>query len=288
MKRILITGCLGQLGSEIRHLSEQLDEELGLRFYFTDKDDLDITDRGAVCSFIEDNNITIVVNCAAYTAVDKAEENEELCDLLNNTAPEYLAEAVAAMGGTMLQISTDYVFDGCAHVPYDEDAPTNPQSVYGLTKLRGEESVIRSCPGSMVIRTAWLYSSFGNNFVKTMLRLGKEKKEFGVVGDQIGTPTYARDLARTIIHILKHDIIPGVYHYTNEGACSWYDFAQTIHRLSGIDADDCKIKPLHSEDYPVAAKRPHYSILDKTKIKDTYNIDIPWWSDSLKECLKEL
>ncbi len=286
MKRILVTGCLGQLGSELRELAEDFDDNL--EFFYTDKDELDITDRNAVYEFIELNNITIVVNCAAFTAVDKAEEAEELCDLLNHVAPGYLAEAVASVGGTMIQISTDYVFDGTAHSPYDEDAPTNPRTIYGITKLKGEESVIRSCPGSMVIRTAWLYSTYGNNFVKTMLRLGKEKKELGVVADQIGTPTYARDLARAILLILKKDIVPGVYHYTNEGACSWYDFCNAIHRFSGIDNDDCKVRPLHTEEYPVPAPRPHYSVLDKSKIKQTYGIDIPWWSDSLKECIEEL
>ncbi len=286
MKRILVTGCLGQLGSEIRELAHDLDDEF--EFFYTDKDELDITDRSAVYDFIEQNNITVVVNCAAFTAVDKAEDSEELCDLLNNVAPGYLAEAVASMGGSMIQVSTDYVFDGIAHTPYDEDAQTNPQTIYGQTKLRGEENVIRTCPGSMVIRTAWLYSTHGNNFVKTMLRLGKERKELGVVADQIGSPTYARDLAKAILCILQKDIIPGVYHYTNEGVCSWYDFAQAIHRFAGIDAEDCAVRPLHTEEYPVPAPRPHFSVLDKSKIKQTYGIEIPWWSDSLKECIEKL
>ena len=186
----------------------------------------------------------------------------------------------------MIQVSTDYVFDGTGCTPYKEDDATNPQTVYGRTKLAGEESVIRSCAGSMVIRTAWLYSTFGNNFVKTMIRLGKERDALGVVFDQIGSPTYARDLARSIMQIVDKGIIPGVYHFTNEGVCSWYDFTRVIHRLEGIDS--CKVSPIHTEDYPVPAQRPHYSVLDKSKIKETFGIDIRWWEDALKECIKEL
>lgn len=282
---ILITGCKGQLGSEIQRLAEDIDPE-EFQFIFTDKDELDITDRNAVYDFVERNNIGTIVNCAAYTAVDKAEADAELCELLNQAAPTYLAEAIDSMGGSMIQISTDYVFDGTNHRPYTEDDLTNPQGVYGRTKLAGEEGVIRSCVGAMVIRTAWLYSSFGNNFVKTMLRLGKEREVLGVVADQTGTPTYARDLAMAIIEILRQGIIPGVYHYSNEGTTSWYDFTKAIHRIAGINT--CCVKPIHTEDYPTPAKRPHYSVLDKTKIKSTFNISIPWWEDSLKECLKEL
>ena len=282
---ILITGCKGQLGSEIQRLAEDIDPE-EFQFIFTDKDELDITDRNAVYDFVERNNIGTIVNCTAYTAVDKAETDAELCELLNQAAPTYLAEAIDSMGGSMIQISTDYVFDGTNHRPYTEDDLTNPQGVYGRTKLAGEEGVIRSCVGAMVIRTAWLYSSFGNNFVKTMLRLGKEREALGVVADQTGTPTYARDLAMAIIEILRQGIIPGVYHYSNEGTTSWYDFTKAIHRIAGINT--CCVKPIHTEDYPTPAKRPHYSVLDKTKIKSTFNISIPWWEDSLKECLKEL
>ena len=206
--------------------------------------------------------------------------------MLNETAPAYLAEAVASVGGTMIQVSTDYVFDGEAFIPYKEEYPANPQTVYGRTKLAGEENVIRSCAGSMVVRTAWLYSTFGNNFVKTMIRLGKEREQLGVVFDQLGSPTYARDLAQFILTAIEKGIVPGVYHFTNEGVCSWYDFTRTIHKLAGID--DCKVSPIHTADYPVAAKRPHYSVLDKTKVKQTYNIDIRWWEDALKDCIKEL
>ncbi len=286
MKQILVTGCRGQLGSELQKLAPAYDETCV--FHFTDVDELDITDRQAVYDYIEAHSISIVVNCAAFTAVDRAESEPELCDLLNNVAPGYLAEAVESVGGTMIQVSTDYVFDGCGHRPYLEDDPTRPQTVYGRTKLEGEEAVIRTCAGSMVVRTAWLYSTFGNNFVKTMLRLGKERETLGVVFDQVGSPTYARDLAAFILTAIDKGIVPGVYHYTNEGVCSWYDFTRAIHRIAGIEEKNCKVSPIHTEDYPVPAPRPHYSVLDKQKVKDTYGIDIPWWEDSLKECLKEL
>lgn len=286
MKQILVTGCRGQLGSELQKLASAYDETCV--FHFTDVDELDITDRQAVYDYIEAHSISIVVNCAAFTAVDRAESEPELCDLLNNVAPGYLAEAVESVGGTMIQVSTDYVFDGCGHRPYLEDDPTRPQTVYGRTKLEGEEAVIRTCAGSMVVRTAWLYSTFGNNFVKTMLRLGKERETLGVVFDQVGSPTYARDLAAFILTAIDKGIVPGVYHYTNEGVCSWYDFTRAIHRIAGIEEKNCKVSPIHTEDYPVPAPRPHYSVLDKQKVKDTYGIDIPWWEDSLKDCLKEL
>lgn len=282
---ILVTGCHGQLGSEIRQLAEDLDED-EFRFFYTDIQELDITNREAIYRYIEQNSIGVVVNCAAFTAVDKAESEPERCDLINHVAPGYLAEALASVGGGMIQVSTDYVFDGTACRPYQEEDLTNPQTVYGRTKLEGEESVIRTCPGSMVIRTAWLYSTFGNNFVKTMIRLGRERKELGVVFDQLGSPTYARDLARMILLVVQKDIVPGVYHFTNEGVCSWYDFTRAIHRLEGIS--DCQVRPIRSEDYPVPAKRPHFSVLDKSKIKKTYHVEIPWWEDSLKECIKEL
>ncbi|MDD6584876.1 MAG: dTDP-4-dehydrorhamnose reductase [Bacteroidales bacterium] len=284
MKQILVTGCRGQLGNEIQQLASQYADTCC--FHFTDKDELDITDRKAVYQFVEQHAISIVINCAAFTAVDKAEDNAELCDLLNHIAPGYLAEAVASVGGTMIQVSTDYVFDGTACRPYREDDDTCPNSVYGRTKLAGEESVIRQCAGSMVIRTAWLYSTFGNNFVKTMMRLGREREQLGVVFDQIGTPTYARDLARVILLAVDRGIVPGVYHFSNEGVTSWYDFTKAIHRLAGIDS--CQVSPIHTEDYPVPAPRPHYSVLDKSKIKRTYGIDIPWWEDSLKACIKAL
>lgn len=285
MHKLLITGCRGQLGSELQDIADDYES---LDFLFTDYDELDITDRKAVRNYIEEHEVDCVVNCAAYTAVDKAESEPEKCELLNDIAPGYLAEAIASRGGSMIQISTDYVFDGKGHIPYREDMPTAPQSVYGRTKLAGEEKVVRNCPGAMVIRTAWLYSSYGKNFVKTMLRLAKERDEIGVVADQIGTPTYAHDLARAICTIVEQGIVPGIYHFTNEGVCSWYDFTKTIFRLEDISADDCRVRPLRTDEYPSTAARPHYSVLDKSKIKKTYGLDIRWWEDALKSCLKKL
>ena len=232
------------------------------------------------------NGISHIINCAAFTAVDKAESEPELCELLNHTAPEYLADAAEAVGATMIQVSTDYVFDGTACRPYTETDDTCPNSVYGRTKLAGEEAVIRNCPGSMVIRTAWLYSTFGNNFVKTMIRLGKEKEELGVIFDQIGTPTYAADLAAAIMTAINKGIVPGVYHFSNEGVISWYDFTKAIHRIAGITS--CHVRPLHTAEYPTPANRPAYSVLDKTKIKQTYGIEIPYWEESLEKCIKKL
>ena len=247
---------------------------------------LDITDRTAVDSFVEGNAIDVIVNCAAYTAVDRAEADEERALLLNATAPGYLAEAIERRGGRLIQISTDYVFDGTAHTPYVEDAATCPASAYGRTKLAGEKAVLAASPSAMIIRTAWLYSTFGNNFVKTMLRLGREKEQLGVIFDQIGTPTYARDLAAAIMTAINQGIVPGIYHFTDEGVTSWYDFTLAIHRLAGITT--CHVCPLHTSEYPTPAARPHYSVLDKTKIKQTYGIEIPHWEKSLQECIKSL
>ena len=283
MKNILITGANGQLGNEMRVLSAEYPE---YAYFFTDVAELDICNEQAVMEFVQANNIHVIVNCAAYTAVDKAEENVELCTKLNADAVGYLAKAAEACGAEFIQISTDYVFDGTAHVPYRESASTCPNSVYGHTKLAGEQNALTLCSRSMVIRTAWLYSTFGNNFVKTMIRLGHERDSLGVIFDQVGTPTYARDLARAIFVAIRQGVVPGVYHFSNEGVCSWYDFTKAIHRLAGIA--DCKVKPLHTEEYPTLAKRPHYSVLDKTKIKKIYNTEVPYWEDSLKECIDAL
>ena len=283
MKNILITGANGQLGNEMRVLSAEYPE---YAYFFTDVAELDICDEQAVMEFVQANDIHVIVNCAAYTAVDKAEENVELCTKLNADAVGYLAKAAEACGAEFIQISTDYVFDGTAHVPYRESASTCPNSVYGHTKLAGEQNALTLCSRSMVIRTAWLYSTFGNNFVKTMIRLGHERDSLGVIFDQVGTPTYARDLARAIFVAICQGVVPGVYHFSNEGVCSWYDFTKAIHRLAGIV--DCKVKPLHTEEYPTLAKRPHYSVLDKTKIKKIYNTEVPYWEDSLKECIDAL
>lgn len=280
---ILITGCNGQLGNEMQLLEPSMAEHT---FFNTDVKELDITDAEAIQRFVEDNKIDGIVNCAAYTAVDKAESNAELCERLNAEAPGLLAKAVGQRGGWMIQISTDYVFDGTAHTPYTEDITPCPNSVYGRTKLAGEQAVMEGCANSVIIRTAWLYSIHGNNFVKTMLRLGHERDSLGVVFDQIGTPTSARDLASAIAAVIKHGIVPGVYHFSNEGVISWYDFTKAIHRLAGITT--CNVKPLHTDEYPAAAPRPHYSVLDKTKIKNTFNIDVPYWEDSLAKCVAEL
>ena len=247
---------------------------------------LDITDRTAVDSFVEENAIDIIVNCAAYTAVDRAEADEERALLLNASAPGYLAEAIECRGGQLVQISTDYVFDGTAHLPYTEEQPTCPASAYGRTKLAGEQSVLAANPSAMIIRTAWLYSAFGNNFVKTMLRLGREKEQLGVIFDQIGTPTYARDLAVAIMTAINQGVVPGIYHFTDEGVTSWYDFTLAIHRIAGITT--CHVRPLHTFEYPTPAARPHYSVLDKSKIKQTYGIEIPHWEESLCECIKSM
>ena len=280
---ILITGCNGQLGNEMQLLEKENPQHT---YFNTDVAELDITDQAAIEKMVMDHAIDGIVNCAAYTAVDKAEDNQELCRKLNSLAPGYLAAAIEKRGGWMIQISTDYVFDGTNHTPYTEEAPTCPNSVYGVTKLEGEQAVQRNCPKSMVIRTAWLYSTFGNNFVKTMIRLGKEKPELGVIFDQIGTPTYAHDLAVAIFAAINQGVVPGVYHFSNEGVISWYDFTKAIHRISGITT--CHVRPLHTSEYPTPASRPHYSVLDKTKIKTVYGIEVPYWEESLEVCVRKL
>ena len=280
---ILVTGCNGQLGNEIQLLEKENPQHC---FFNTDVEELDITDQLAVEQFVAQNKIEGIINCAAYTAVDKAESNKELCTSLNTVAPAYLAAAIDKRNGWMIHISTDYVFDGTKHTPYVEDDTPSPNSVYGNTKLAGELGVRKFCKKAMIIRTAWLYSTFGNNFVKTMIRLGKEKEQLGVIFDQIGTPTYARDLAVVIMTAINKGIKPDVYHFSNEGVISWYDFTKAIHRIAGIDT--CHVKPLHTTEYPTPASRPAYSVLDKTKLKNAYGIEIPYWEESLAECIKKL
>ena len=280
---ILLTGCNGQLGNEIQLLEKDYGQH---RFFNTDVAELDITNQLAVADFVGRNEIDGIINCAAYTAVDKAEDNKELCTTLNTVAPAYLAAAVEKRGGWIVQVSTDYVFNGKAHKPYVETDTPSPDSVYGSTKLAGELGVQKFCKRAMVIRTAWLYSTFGNNFVKTMIRLGKERAELGVVFDQIGTPTYAGDLAKAIMTAVEKGIKPGVYHFSNEGVISWYDFTKAIHRIAGITT--CKVRPIHTSEYPTPANRPHFSVLDKTKIKETYDMEIPYWEDSLHKCIEKL
>ena len=280
---ILVTGCKGQSGREVQRLALNHPTH---HYIFTDVEELDITDANAVDTLMEREAVDCVINCAAYTAVDRAEVDEAKAQLLNATAPGFLARAVAQRGGAMIHISTDYVFDGTAHTPYTEDRPVCPVSAYGRTKLAGERAVVAACPRSVILRTAWLYSPYGNNFVKTMMRLGCERDELGVIFDQIGTPTYAADLAKAVFAILEQDMVPGIYHYSNEGVTSWYDFALAIHRLAGIVT--CYVRPLRTAEYPTPAVRPAYAVLDKTKIKNTYHIHIPHWYDSLRECIEIL
>ena len=286
---ILVTGCNGQLGNEILLLEKEYSQH---HWFNTDIAELDITNKTDIRTFVKDNNIDGIINCAAYTAVDKAEANVELCIKLNTDAPGYLAEVIEEHQGWLIQISTDYVFDGTKHTPYTEYDATCPNSVYGTTKLAGEQAAKAACQRTIIIRTAWLYSTFGNNFVKTMIRLGREKEALGVVFDQIGTPTYAHDLATAILTMIQHGSatdmlsLAGTYHYSNEGVCSWYDFTKAIHRLAGISG--CNVRPIHTAEYPTPASRPPYSVLDKTKIKQALRIAIPHWETSLEECMKTI
>jgi dTDP-4-dehydrorhamnose reductase len=281
--KILITGCNGQLGNELQLLEKNYPNHQWLN---TDVEELDITNQLAVNQFVAENKVDGIVNCAAYTAVDKAESDRQLATALNTEAPAYLAAAIEKRGGWLLHISTDYVFDGTNHTPYVETDTPCPDSVYGSTKLAGEMGVMKFCRKTMIIRTGWLYSTFGNNFVKTMLRLGRERDKLGVVFDQVGTPTYAHDLAQAIMTAIEQGVKPGIFHFSNEGVCSWYDFAKAIHRMAGINS--CQVSPLHTEEYPTPASRPHYSVLDKTKIKQTYGIVIPQWEESLQKCLERM
>ncbi len=271
--KVLVTGCDGQLGNELKLL---LPEAI-----FTDVNTLDITDKTAVDNFVRNNNVKVIVNCAAYTAVDKAEDDAELAKKINETGPENLAKT----GCKIIHISTDYVFNGSNCKPYTPDDEPAPVSVYGKTKLAGEIAVKKEAKEYAIIRTAWLYSSYSNNFVKTMRRLGAEKETLNVVCDQTGTPTYAKDLAEAIVKIIPqlNETNSGIYHFSNEGTCSWYDFATEIMELSNLS---CKVYPILSVEYPTKATRPFYSVLDKSKLKKTFNISIPHWKESLKKCLK--
>lgn len=277
---ILITGANGQLGNEMRILSASYPKHT---YFFTDIAELDITDKAAVSAFVEANAIELIVNCAAYTNVDKAEEDEA-------TAMKINADAVAILGSQgvkVIHVSTDYVFSGDEHVPCKESDPVAPRTAYGRTKYEGEKRLLAVCPEAVILRTAWLYSEFGNNFVKTMIKLGKEKETLGVVFDQIGTPTYAADLAAAIFTVIEMPVWhPGIYHFTNEGVCSWYDFTIAIHALADIKT--CQVRPILSEEYQYKTPRPHYSVLDKSKFKKTFNVEIPYWLDGLKRCMKKL
>lgn len=286
MKTILVTGANGQLGNSIRLKANQHPQ---YKFLFTDVDTLDITDAAAVKAMVKDNQVNYILNCAAYTAVDKAEDNEDLCRRLNCDAVHVLGEAAREANAKIIHVSTDYVFSGTNYRPYKETDDTRPVSAYGRTKLAGEEALVKVCPDAVIIRTAWLYSEFGNNFVKTVLRLGKERDQLGFVFDQAGTPTYAGDLAEAILTVVTADekgtFVPGIYHYSNEGVCSWYDFTVKVLQIAGIE---CNVRPIETKDYPTRAVRPPYSVLNKGKIKETYGITIPHWEESLRICLKQL
>lgn len=284
MFNILVTGSNGQVGSEIKELSK----EYSYNFFFTNRSNIDITSKENIKDFCQTNNINAIINCAGYTAVDKAESDEINADLINRKAVKKLALVCEELNIKLIHISTDYVFDGKNFKPYIEEFQTNPQGVYGKTKLDGENEMIKINPlNSIIIRTSWVYSFYGNNFVKTMLHLGKEKESLGVIFDQIGTPTYAKHLAKVILDILlKIDNQKvEIYNYSNEGVLSWYDFAKEIMKMAKLD---CKINPIETFQYPTPAKRPHFSLLNKSKIKNQFNIEIPYWKDGLDDCLKRL
>jgi len=290
MANILVTGSNGQVGTELQHLAKKYSD---FTFTFVDLADLDITDNNAVYDFINGGDFNYIINCAAYTAVDKAETDEELAYKVNAEGAKNIAQAAVIRNIQMIHISTDYVYHNGLERPLLETDETNPQSVYAKTKLQGDQFVQMMMPSSMVIRTSWVYSSFGHNFVKTMLRLGRDRDELGIVSDQIGTPTYARDLSKAILDIIfkmeNGDLVDGkmqgVFHYSNEGITHWAEFAEAIFRLENIN---CKVNQIGTADYPTPASRPPYSLLDKTKIKSTFDISIPHWEDSLKECLELL
>ena len=283
MTTILITGSHGQLGNEMQQTAKRFPQ---FNYLYTDIEELDICDKAALDAFVKANAVNVIVNCAAYTAVDKAEDDVELCYKINADAVRNIGEIAAENNLKVVHVSTDYVFDGTNHIPYTEDQPVCPATVYGKSKLAGEQALLKTCKQAVILRTAWLYSSFGNNFVKTMMKLGTERDSLNVIFDQIGTPTYAADLAEAIMRIVScRNFIPGIYHFSDEGVCSWYDFTKSIHRLAGIT---CDVHPIETKDYPARTPRPHYSVLNKAKIKSTYSIVIPHWEESLERCIKIL
>ncbi len=285
---ILVTGSNGQLGSELKDLVTNYKD---FNFFFRDLTELNICDAEALTSFIVDENINAVINCAAYTAVDKAEQDVDIAEKVNSEGVLNLVNALQKVQGKLIHISTDYVFNGNNFLPYKESDPVSPIGVYGRTKRAGELAVINSDIDALVIRTSWLYSAYGNNFVKTMLKLGHDRHELGVIFDQVGTPTNASDLAKTCLDILSDKSSENIsasgkiYHYSNEGVTSWYDFSKAIMELG---SNDCKLRPIETKDYPTPAKRPHFSVLNKTKIKKDFNIEIPYWRDSLEKCIEKL
>lgn len=283
---IVVTGADGQLGSEIKDISLKYSNN---SFHFYDLPELDITDQRSIENIVDKHTIDLIINCAAYTAVDNAEDNKELAYAVNATGVERLVEIAEKINSKLIHISTDYVFDGTQHTPYCESDPAAPIGVYGKTKYAGEQAIFNSDSDSIVIRTSWLYSSHGNNFVKTMIRLGNNKDSLGVIFDQIGSPTYAADLATTICHIAdnysKISAKGKLYHFSNEGVASWFDFTKAIHSIAGIS---CKVNPIETKYFPTKAVRPYFSILNKAKIKSDFNIEIPYWKESLEKCIKKL
>lgn len=285
MNNILVTGANGQLGSELQVLATGV---ANTSFFFTDVDDLDITNYQALESYLTNNKITTVINCAAYTAVDAAEEHKDLANAINHLAVVHIATLCKKLEIKLIHISTDYIFDGTNHKPYLETDRPNPQSVYGKTKYDGEQGILNiKPPNTIIIRTAWVYSSFGNNFVKTMLRLATQHKQLSVIADQVGSPTYAKNLAEAILELLPqiHNTTPELLHYTNEGVSSWYDFAKAIFEIKQINIP---VNAIETKDYPTLAKRPYYSVLNTSKIKNTYKLSIPNWRQALETCLNKI
>lgn len=285
MNNVLVTGANGQLGSELRDVVQRRGKSL---YYFTDVAELDITNKDKIIQFIKEKNINTVVNCAAYTNVDKAEEEQDVADLINRRAVQNLAESCEENKTSLIHISTDYVFGGTKNTPYKETDNTEPLGVYGETKFEGEQAVLNADIDYLILRTSWLYSFYGNNFAKTIKRLSSEKQELRVVFDQVGTPTYALDLASFIIYVIENNLIKsnrGIYHFSNEGVCSWYDFAREIVCLS---TNECNVIACYSDEYPANVTRPNYSVLDKTKLRNDFNYVIPYWRESLEKCIKRL
>ena len=290
-KKILITGRNGQLGRSFESLLSKASPH---QFYFVDRNSLDLSNEQSIVDYFKQNRFDLIINCAAYTAVDLAEEQQELAYAINHLAVKQLAEIARESDAALIQVSTDYVFDGKNCQPYSENHKTHAQSVYGDSKLEGELAIQQIAPKAIIIRTSWLYSEFGQNFVKTMLKLGRSREQLNVIFDQVGSPTYAGDLAKTILTIIDSPVFKQtlfqndkvyLYHYSNEGVCSWYDFAKAIFELSHIA---CQLKPIETKDYPTAATRPHFSVLNKAKLKQTYALDVPYWRDSLRVCLNQL
>lgn len=286
-KRVLVTGKNGQLGQSLHRLTANYPQ---LTFDFVGREELDLSNAVSIEAYFANHKYDAIINCAAYTAVDKAESEAELANQINHLAVKQLAQIAKQQNATLIHISTDYVFNGQNYQPYIETDPTDPQSVYGATKLKGEQAFLDVNPKGCIIRTSWVYSEFGNNFVKTMLRLGQEREQLGIIFDQVGTPTYAGDLAKSILQLVtSHDSLltqkDEIFHFSNEGVCSWYDFAQNIFDFANIP---CVVLPIETKEYPTPAKRPHYSLMNKAKIKQTFSLKIPYWKDSLKVCLQNL